>query len=87
MRDLFEPNAKEALPAVLAAVDVADPWGAIWARMCKPGGGFGRSGCSGDQSVVGFGIEGRGPTAEDAARQWVAGARSAIAEGEHRGDR
>lgn len=33
MRDLFDPQPCEGLSAALAAVDCADPWAAIWARM------------------------------------------------------
>lgn len=76
MRDLFDPDPFEGLSSALAEVDVADPWGAIWARMCAPGGGFGRAGNAGRQMIFGFGVEGRGASADEAARQWVIGARA-----------
>jgi hypothetical protein len=77
MRDLFdvEPKPRDGLPAVLAEVDCCDPWAAIWARMRSADGGFGRSGNAASQVVFGFGVEGRGSSADEAAREWVAGAR------------
>lgn len=76
MRDLFDPQPCEGLSAALAAVDCADPWAAIWARMSHANCGFGRSGNAASQIVFGFGVEGRGSSADEAARHWVAGARA-----------
>ncbi|HMT45548.1 MAG TPA: hypothetical protein PKE59_00375 [Novosphingobium sp.] len=80
VRDLFDPDPHEGLRPVLAEVDGTDPWGAIWARMRSVDGGFGRCGNAAGQMIFGFGVEGRGPSPDEAAKQWVAGARSLVAE-------
>ena len=77
--NLLDALPVPALAAALAEVDCEDPWGVMWRRMSAPGGGFGRGGAAGAVVVIGFGIAGRGPSAAEAARQWVLGARARVA--------
>lgn len=80
MADLFDLVPEPGLAEALVAVDGADPDAAIWARMCDPGSGFGRAGGGGRFLIFGFGVEGRGASWSEAARQWVAGARAMLGE-------
>lgn len=78
MRDLFDPDPRAGLNAALAEVDGPDPDAAIWARMHHADSGFGRAGGGGRFLIFGFGVEGRGSSWDEAARQWVIGARASL---------
>jgi hypothetical protein len=80
MADLFDLVPAAGLADALALVDGADPDAAIWASMQEAGSGFGRAGGGGRFAIFGFGIEGRGASWDEAARQWVAGARAMLGE-------
>lgn len=77
--DLFDiPQTDQRLPAALAAVDCADPAGAIWQAMRQRGCEFGVCGNAEAVMVHGFGVNGYGPSRSAAAKAWVDAARSKL---------
>jgi hypothetical protein len=69
--DLF---TRTRLSAALSRIDTDDPAGAVWDAM-REGFGFCRGGTCDRRMIAGFGITGHGQTWDEAARQWVQGAR------------
>lgn len=62
------------LRALVALLSGPTP-GATLFRLMRHAGPFSRSGSAECRVVRAYGIEGSGPTWDDAVRQWVAGAR------------
>lgn len=81
----FPKPRHPCLPTVLALIEGREPAPAIWAAM-RAGIRFTRAGDSAAQSISGFGVEGRGLTRDEAASQWLLGARDVLDREDERQD-